>query len=121
MGLVLPAELLSVNYAAEVRRFLLQSFERVDLVLFTERVFPDAQEEVLLLLAEGYLQGPTLGLWGVDFLCVGRRLAAVSDGGTGSADATPPSPYCIEGRGLGGIRWTRDNQKHVLTCEDRSN
>ena len=59
MGLVLPAELLSVNYAAEVRRFLLQSFERVDLVLFTERVFPEAQEEVLLLLAEGYLQGPT--------------------------------------------------------------
>lgn len=59
MGLVLPAELLSVNYAAEVRRFLLASFARVDLVLFTERVFPDAQEEVLLLLADGYQQGPT--------------------------------------------------------------
>lgn len=58
MGLVLPAELLSVNYAAEVRRFLLASFARVDLVLFTERVFPDAQEEVLLLLADGYLTGP---------------------------------------------------------------
>ncbi|KAA1249715.1 SAM-dependent DNA methyltransferase [Mycobacterium simiae] len=59
MGLVLPAELLSVNYAAEVRRFLLASFARVDLVLFTERVFPHAQEEVLLLLADGYLTGPT--------------------------------------------------------------
>jgi len=59
MGLVLPAELLSVNYAAEVRRFVLASFARVDLVLFTERVFPDAQEEVLLLLADGYQQGPT--------------------------------------------------------------
>ncbi len=59
MGLVLPAELLSVNYAAEVRRFLMASFARVDLVLFTERVFPDAQEEVLLLLADGYLDGPT--------------------------------------------------------------
>ncbi|UXA16746.1 class I SAM-dependent DNA methyltransferase [Mycobacterium sp. SMC-4] len=59
MGLVLPAELLSVNYAAEVRRFLLASFARVDLVLFTERLFPDAQEEVLLLLADGYRQGPT--------------------------------------------------------------
>lgn len=59
MGLVLPAELLSVNYAAEVRRFLLASFARVDLVLFTERVFTDAQEEVLLLLADGYRQGPT--------------------------------------------------------------
>ncbi|GFG68089.1 methyltransferase [Mycobacterium kubicae] len=59
MGLVLPAELLSVNYAAEVRRFLLESFARVDLVLFTERVFPEAQEEVLLLLADGYQEGPT--------------------------------------------------------------
>lgn len=59
MGLVLPAELLSVNYAAEVRRFLLQTFERVDLVLFSERVFPGVQEEVVLLLADGYQHGPT--------------------------------------------------------------
>lgn len=59
LGLVLPAELLSVNYAAEVRRFLLERFQRVDLVLFTERVFPGVQEEVLLLLAEGYGEGST--------------------------------------------------------------
>ena len=38
MGLVLPAELLSVNYAAPVREFLLRRFERVRLVLFDERV-----------------------------------------------------------------------------------
>ena len=59
MGLVLPAELLSVNYAAEVRRFLLGSFASVDLVMFSERVFPGVQEEVVLLLADGYQQGPT--------------------------------------------------------------
>lgn len=58
MGLVLPAELLSVNYAAEVRRFLLESFAQVDLVLFTERVFPGVLEDVVLLLADGYKQGP---------------------------------------------------------------
>ncbi|WP_206442921.1 N-6 DNA methylase, partial [Candidatus Protofrankia californiensis] len=57
LGLVLPAELLSVNYAAPVRRFLLERFRHVQLVLFTERVFPGVQEEVLLLLAEG--TGPT--------------------------------------------------------------
>lgn len=57
LGLVVPAELLSVNYAAEVRRFLMERFARVDLVLFTERVFPDAQEDVVLLLADGYQQG----------------------------------------------------------------
>jgi hypothetical protein len=53
LALVLPAELLSVNYAAEVRRFLLRRFGQVRLVLFTERIFPGVQAEVLLLLAEG--------------------------------------------------------------------
>ncbi len=59
LGLVLPAELLTVNYAAPVRRFLLERFARVDLVLFEERVFPEVLEEVVLLLAEGYDEGPT--------------------------------------------------------------
>ena len=54
LGLVLPAELLTVNYAAEVRRFLMERFARVRLVLFTERVFPGVLEEVVLLLADGY-------------------------------------------------------------------
>lgn len=58
LGLVLPAELLTVNYAAEVRRFLMERFARVRLVLFTERVFPGVLEEVVLLLADGYEQGP---------------------------------------------------------------
>ena len=53
LALVLPAELLSVNYAREVRRFLLRRFGRVRLVLFEERVFPEVLEEVVLLLAEG--------------------------------------------------------------------
>lgn len=58
LGLVLPAELLSVNYAAGVRQFLMERFRRVDLVMFTERVFPGVLEEVVLLLAEGYGEGP---------------------------------------------------------------
>jgi adenine-specific DNA methylase len=57
LGLVLPAELLSVNYAAEVRRYLMERFARVELVVFDERVFPGVAEEVVLLLASG--QGPT--------------------------------------------------------------
>jgi hypothetical protein len=57
LALVLPAELLSVNYAAQVREFLMQRFGQVRLVLFTERVFPGVLEEVVLLLAEG--AGPT--------------------------------------------------------------
>ena len=57
LALVLPAELLSVNYAAPVRRFLMKRFARIRLVLFEERVFPGVLEEVVLLLAEG--EGPT--------------------------------------------------------------
>ncbi|WP_029212132.1 N-6 DNA methylase [Arsenicicoccus bolidensis] len=53
LGLVLPAELLSVNYAAQVREFLMRRFARVRLVLFNERVFPGVLEDVVLLLAEG--------------------------------------------------------------------
>lgn len=53
LGLVLPAELLSVNYAAEVRRFLLARFAKVSLVLFENLVFPGVLEDVVLLLAEG--------------------------------------------------------------------
>jgi adenine-specific DNA-methyltransferase len=59
LGLVLPAELLTVNYAAEVRGFLMGRFAHVDLVLFEERVFPEAEVDAVLLLAEGYDDGPT--------------------------------------------------------------
>lgn len=54
LGLVLPAELLSVNYAAPVRRFLMDHFSCVSIVLFEERVFPGVEVEAVLLLAEGY-------------------------------------------------------------------
>lgn len=58
LGLVLPAELLTVNYAAPVRRFLMERFRSVRLVMFTERVFPGVLEEVVLVLADGFDRGP---------------------------------------------------------------
>lgn len=58
LSLVLPAELLSVNYAAPIRRFLFDRFSEVQLVLFDEQVFPEAEADVVLLLADGYLEGP---------------------------------------------------------------
>lgn len=53
LALVLPAELLSSNYAAEVRDFLLRRFAKLNVVLFGRHVFPGVQTEALLLLAEG--------------------------------------------------------------------
>lgn len=59
MALVLPAELMFVNYAGVVRAMLLERFATVHLAVFEQRLFADAQEEVVLLLAEGYQQGPS--------------------------------------------------------------
>ena len=52
LGMVLPAELLSVNYAGAVRAWLRDRFGRVALVTF-ERLQFDALANVVLLLAEG--------------------------------------------------------------------
>lgn len=57
LGLVLPAELLTVNYAAPLRSFLMASFSSVRLATFDEPVFPEVQEEVVLLLADGWKTG----------------------------------------------------------------
>ncbi|OPX08374.1 N-6 DNA methylase [Mycobacterium sp. AT1] len=54
LALVLPAELLTVNYASPVRQFLLEHFAEIRLVVFEQRIFPDVLEEVVLLLADDY-------------------------------------------------------------------
>ena len=53
LAMVVPAELLQVQYAAELRFRLPLQFEKVTLVAFDELVFPQIQQEVVLLLAEG--------------------------------------------------------------------
>ena len=58
LGVVLPAELLSVNYAAPVRRFLLENFASVELVVFDEQVFPDAEADTVLVKADGWKHAP---------------------------------------------------------------
>ncbi len=63
LALVLPAELLTVNYAAPVRRFLLENLAQVRLVLFEELVFPGVLEEVVLLLAEGKGRAPSFQVY----------------------------------------------------------
>ncbi|RQH08697.1 N-6 DNA methylase [Bradyrhizobium sp. RP6] len=91
LGMVLPAELLSVNYAAEVRRFLLNRFANVRLVLFDNLVFPGVTAEVVLLLAEG--RGTAKSFEVIQL----RDLAALADlNGPGSLDFLPS----------GGEKWT---------------
>lgn len=52
LGMVIPAELFQVNYAAEARKFLAEYFDRLTLVTFQKLVFEEIQQEVILLLGE---------------------------------------------------------------------
>lgn len=55
LGLVLPAELLQVSYAAQLRSFLTDRFDRIDIVACNQLFFEKAEQEVVLLLADGVL------------------------------------------------------------------
>lgn len=59
LALVLPAELLQVSYAAQLRSFLADRFSRIDIVTCNELFFENAEQEVVLLLADGALEAPS--------------------------------------------------------------
>ena len=52
LGMVIPAELFQVDYAAEARQFLCSFFDKLTIVTFKRLVFDDIQQEVVLLLGE---------------------------------------------------------------------
>lgn len=52
LGMVIPAELFQVDYAAEAREFLSAFFDSLVIITFKQLVFNDIQQEVVLLLAE---------------------------------------------------------------------
>jgi adenine-specific DNA methylase len=52
IGFVLPAELLQVSYAKPLRSFLAHFFHKINIISFKKLVFPDIQQEVVLLLCE---------------------------------------------------------------------
>ncbi len=52
IGMVIPAELFQVDYAAEARNYLSSRFAQLTLITFKKLVFSDIQQEVILLLGE---------------------------------------------------------------------
>lgn len=52
IGFVLPAEILQVSYAQCLREFLAHHFNKINIISFEKLVFPDIQQEVVLLLCE---------------------------------------------------------------------
>ena len=52
LGLVIPAEILHIDYASGIRERLLKELDKVMIITFRELVFPNVQQEVVLLLGE---------------------------------------------------------------------
>lgn len=57
LAMVVPAELLQVNYAAELRLFLTRYFHRITVLTFRSLAFAGVQQEVVLLLGERHRAG----------------------------------------------------------------
>jgi adenine-specific DNA methylase len=58
LAFVIPAELMQVTYAAQLRAYLAEQFEEIRLVTFRRLLFDGVQQEVVLLLADGAHRGP---------------------------------------------------------------
>lgn len=52
IGFVLPAEILQVSFAQPLREFLASFYNKINIVSFEKLVFPNIQQEVVLLLCE---------------------------------------------------------------------
>lgn len=52
IGFVIPAELLQVSYAKQLRNYLASFYNKINIISFKKLVFPNIQQEVLLLLCE---------------------------------------------------------------------
>lgn len=53
LALILPAELLQVSYANQLRGFLVSKFSRIDIITCNQLLFDKAEQEIVLVLAEG--------------------------------------------------------------------
>ena len=60
LGMVIPAELFQVDYAAETRAYLARKFEHLTVITFQKLLFDSAQQEVVLLLGE--ISSPRKGI-----------------------------------------------------------
>ena len=52
IGFVIPAELLQVSYAKDLRNYLANFYNKISIISFRKLIFPSIQQEVILLLCE---------------------------------------------------------------------
>lgn len=86
LALVAPEELLQVNYAEELRAFLLTRFRRVIVCFPPPDTFPSVQQAVVLLLCDNDSKGPA-GLLTMPY-------ARLEEGAPYPVDAAPAWDWC---------------------------
>lgn len=90
LGMVAPLELLHALYAGPVLKHLADTFAQVSLLTFDRRLFPDLSQDTVLVLADGYGEGP------------GRaQIVRLADGGA-LANYGSIKPVDIDVKGLHG-------------------
>ncbi|RZD42585.1 MAG: hypothetical protein CXT78_09240 [Thaumarchaeota archaeon] len=52
LAMVIPGEIMHVNYSSKIRLFLSELQAKITLITFNQLVFPDVQQEVILLLID---------------------------------------------------------------------
>jgi len=52
IGFVLPAEILQVSFAQQLRKFIAHFYNKINIISFEKLVFPNIQQEIVLLLCE---------------------------------------------------------------------
>lgn len=111
LALVVPAELLQVTYAAELRAFLIDKFRELTVVTFRRLVFDGILQEVVLLLGtrgEGPAQVRVVELTDMDSLPQPEDLASLPHAPALRHDTEKWTKYFLEPSSIEALRFVRE-------------
>lgn len=114
LGLVVPAEVLQVNYAAELRAFLVDSFSELTAVTFKRLVFDGVLQEVILLLGvkgEGPAQIRVVEVEDLDSLSSPGSVTSLPHAPALNHDTEKWTKYFLDPGGIAALRDVRAEGK----------
>jgi adenine-specific DNA methylase len=112
-GMVVPAEVMQVNYAAELRAFLVDRFAELTVVTFKRLVFDGVLQEVILLLGtrgSGPAQIRTVEVADADELPTAEEIAELPHAPALRHDTEKWTKYFVGADGIAALRSVRDNR-----------
>ncbi len=120
LGMVVPAELMQVNYAAELRAFLVDRFSDLTVVTFKRLVFDGILQEVVLLLGtrgEGPAKITIVESSDVDALPTMSSLASLPRAPTLRHETDKWTKYFLGIEGIAALRSVQDEKQLVRLGE----